>query len=328
MKTRPERWTTPGAARADEARAGLLLRRAVVRQPLDARALDDVRERLREAPRPASRRLVLRFGVALALFLAGGGVVASATLLGHWSPFSRPAAPQPAPVSPTAHHRVAVVPPVPAAPAVTPPAAPPIAAPTVAAPAAPARPPRARAVETAPEEPAAPVVNPPAAAPSAIAEEAALLAAALRGLRESGDAAGALALLDEHDRRFGVTGPLAAEARTTRVEALLRLSRFTQALVLLDTLDPRPTGRGRALLATRGELRADARRCPEAVADFDALLADASASDDTAERALYGRAACRSRLGDAEAARADLDAYLARFPAGRYAARARTALER
>ena len=44
--------------------------------------------------------------------------------------------------------------------------------------------------------------------------------------------------------------------------------------------------------------------------------------------ALYGRAACHARLGDVEEARSDLEAYVTRFPAGRYAARARAALER
>ena len=115
---------------------------------------------------------------------------------------------------------------------------------------------------------------------SAIAEEAALVGAALRKLREQDDAAGALALLDARDARFGAAGTLADEARTTRVEALLRLGQHGRALALLDAAAPRPSGRGRALLATRGELRADAGRCREADADFDALLADDAASDD------------------------------------------------
>ena len=161
-----------------------------------------------------------------------------------------------------------------------------------------------------------------------MAEEAALVGAALRKLRGQADAAGALELLDARDGRFGAAGTLAEEARTTRIEALLRLGQHGRALALLDAAAPRPTGRGRALLETRGELRADAGRCGDAVADFDSLLGDDAASDDPAERALYGRAACRVRLGDNDAARADLDAYLSRFPGGRYEGRARAALDR
>jgi hypothetical protein len=149
---------------------------------------------------------------------------------------------------------------------------------------------------------------------------------ALRRLRERDDAAGALALLDERDARFGGAGLLGDEARSTRVEALLRLGEHARALALLDAAAPRPTGRGRALLVTRGELRAAAGRCREAVADF-ALLADGATDDEPAARALYGRAACRGRLGEGDAARADLEEYLARFPAGRDAARARAALD-
>jgi TolA-binding protein len=173
----------------------------------------------------------------------------------------------------------------------------------------------------------APPPSPPPPQPSAIAEESALLGAAMQRLRERDDAAGALALLDEHDRRFGATGVLTDEATTTRVEALLRAGAFSRALTLLDGLAPRLTGRGRELRATRGELRADAGRCAEAVADFEALLSGGTPPDVIGERALYGRAACHARLGEHDAARADLEAYLAQFPAGRYAGRARAALE-
>jgi hypothetical protein len=303
-------------------RAGLLLRSAVMKEPLDASTLADIRSRLPDG-RPAPRRLlVLRFGVAIALFLAGGGVVMSATLLGHWAPFHRePAAAPPAAPAMPARTRAVAPPPVVAEPD----PAPPTAAPE---PARRARPARSPTLEpAAPEEPPLPAAA-PAATPSPIAEEAALVAGALRTLRERGDAAGALALLDQRDARFGAQGKLGVEARTTRVEALLRLDEKAQALALLDGTTLRPSGRDRALLATRGELRAGTGRCREAVADFDAVLADDAAADDAAERALYQRGACRSRLGDGDAARADLQDYLARFPAGRYAEAARAALGR
>jgi hypothetical protein len=335
-----QRWTT--RPRADgttdaEGRAGLLLRRAVVKQPLNAGTLDDIQSRLPEGHRVPPGRLLLRFGVAFALFLSGGGVVMSATLLRRWSlrpPASSPVALS-SPASPRRHAATAAprgeisAEPTLIAESTL------IAEPTpVAALALPALARRAREARPADVEPPAPVppdVTPSAAAPaptpSAIAEEAALVGAALRKVREHDDAAGALALLDERDVRFGAAGTLADEARTTRVEALLRLGQHARALALLDSAAPRPSGRGRALLVTRGELRADAGRCRGADADFDALLADDATSDDTTERALYGRSACRARLGESDGARADLEAYLTRFPGGRFADRARAALD-
>jgi hypothetical protein len=333
MKTPPERWTGR-AAPADEGamdaedRAAVFLRRAIVRQPLSAAALAGVRDRIAPAERARPRRRwALRMAVGIALFLSGGGVVMSATLLGGWSPFRRarelpPARPVSADVPGARHAARASATRAPS----TVEAPPPVAA----SPQVPAR--RARALEpvASPERTAPPDLAPPSAAEparqSAIAEESALIGAALRRLREADDAAGALALLDDHDVRFGSTGALANEAATTRVEALLRTGSLKRALVVLDGLSPRPAGRGRELLATRGELRAEAGRCSEALADFEPLLADDGARDLISERALYGRAACRARLGENDAARADLETYLARFPSGRFAARARAAL--
>jgi tetratricopeptide (TPR) repeat protein len=341
MRT-PERWSArllPNERAEDvedvEARAGLLLRRAIVKQPLPASTLADIRSRLPNGEGRASpRRLAFRIGVAFVLFLSGGGVVASATLLRHWSPFRRAPAGAPATATPTARPaRHARPTPAPTTPATTPPTrelladpAPPATGPAV--PEVSRRPPAPRPFKAA--APAPEVMPPPsaqAARSSAIAEEAALVGAALRKLREHDDATGALALLDEHDLRFAATGALSDEAGTTRVEALLRLGRHARALALLDAREPRPTGRGRELLATRGELRADAGRCREALVDFDAALNE-DATDGIAERALYGRAACRSRLGAVDAARADLEDYVARFPSGRFATRARAALNR
>jgi hypothetical protein len=327
-----QRWTAlppmrelPDGETEAEARAGQLLRSAIVAEPLDASSLADIHDRLPDERRPAPRRLVLRLSLAVALFLAGGGVVMSATLLGRWAPFRTASAPAvTVPVAPAPARRRA------AAPASVTPALAAEVAPLGASvePAPRARRARPTAVEPAPLEADLAPSATPAPAPSAIAEEAGLVGAALRKLREQGDAAGALALLDEHDSRFSEAGGLADEARTTRVEALLRLGEHGRALALLDEHAPRPSGRGRELLASRGELRANAGRCREAVADFDALLGDETASDGVTERALYGRAACRARLGAGGDARADLEAYVARFPAGQFAARARAALAR
>jgi hypothetical protein len=328
-----ERWTDRPLTyepTGNEDHAALLLRRSVVSEPLDTAALADIRSRLPDGRKPAQRRLVLRLVLALALFLSGGGAVMSASLLQSWGPFRRPPVTA-RPISPPATPRRTVS--APAASEVVAPLSPdmeptPTSVPARGEPPRRALPPRAPALEPpAAAEPAPfPVVSSPV--PSAIAEEAQLVGEALRRLRERGDAAGALALLDERDRRFRDGGALGEEVRTTRVEALLRLGEQDHALALLDGSAPRPSGRGRALLVTRGELRAEAGRCPEAISDFDALLAGKNASDDAAERALYGRAACRARAGESDAARADLEAYLERFPAGRHAAPARAALDR
>lgn len=71
-------------------------------------------------------------------------------------------------------------------------------------------------------------------------------------------------------------------------------------------------------------MRADAGRWREARADFDACLRGTLPSTNattraTQERALWGRSAARSRLGDESGARADLYLYLANFPGGRFA---------
>jgi hypothetical protein len=174
-----------------------------------------------------------------------------------------------------------------------------------------------------------PAFEAPADAPglSPIAEEAVLVGTALRKLRQDNDPGAALVLLDKHDARFAA-GALGAEAKQTRIEALLRLGQQGSALSLLDTLAPAASGYGRELLATRGELRSRAGRCVEALADFETLMASGgtSSADAIAERALYGRAGCRVRRGDSRGARADLESYLARFPSGRFAADARAAL--
>jgi hypothetical protein len=326
-----QRWTgRPPANESEtdaEGRAGQLLRRAIVKEPLDASTLAHIHDRLPDEHRPAPRRLVVRFSLAVVLFLSGGGVVMSATLLGRWAPFRRaPATAAPAPVTPAPMRRRAAALAMPATAVVTAPA--PLVPPMQ--PLRRASPPRAvaGAPTPLPEAELAPPAATPAPGPSAIAEEAALVGAALRRLREQRDPAGALALLDEHDGRFSQTGALSDEARTTRVEALLRLGEHGRALALLDQHAPRPSGRGRELLASRGELRADAARCHEALADFDALLEDDTISDGVTERALYGRAACRARLGAGDDARADLEAYVIRFPAGQFVARARAALAR
>src|SRR5436190_2187527 len=79
------------------------------------------------------------------------------------------------------------------------------------------------------------VSNARAPAPVKRPDETELLARAFRLLRSEGDVAGALAALDEHDRRFGA-GSLAIEATLARAEALLLLGRTGEALPLLMRL--------------------------------------------------------------------------------------------
>jgi hypothetical protein len=157
--------------------------------------------------------------------------------------------------------------------------------------------------------------------------EAALLAGAIRALRGAGEADAALALLDEHRARFP-TGAMTLEAAAVRIEALLKAGRTAAALAELDRfpLDGAP-GRDEWQVV-RGELRANAGRWREAETDFAVALAGRldGARGELAERALWGRAGARARRGDAAGARADYALYLERFPAGRFADQARSAV--
>jgi TolA-binding protein len=177
--------------------------------------------------------------------------------------------------------------------------------------------PRARPPRTVPSEPAASSLGP---------NEGQLLASVFRDLRARGDASAALVDLDEYARRYP-TGRLATEAALARAEALVALGRTDDALpILLGIQDPR-AGLTRDVRVARAELLARAGRCAEAALDFDELVARGT-SDAPAERALYGRAACRLRAGDEPAAQADLRSYLAAYPDGRFASAVRVALEK
>jgi hypothetical protein len=157
--------------------------------------------------------------------------------------------------------------------------------------------------------------------------EATLLAGAIRTLRGAGDANAALALLDQLRARFP-DGAMTLEARAVRIEALLKAGRMAAALAELDgfPLDGAP-GRDEWQVV-RGELRANAGRWHEAEADFAGALAGRldGARGDLAERALWGRAGARARRGDGAGARADYALYLERFPSGRFADQARSAV--
>ncbi len=191
------------------------------------------------------------------------------------------------------------------------------------------------ALPTQPGRSASPLLRPPSPASQAAppADEHALLTTALQRLRKAHDPVSALAALDDYRLRFP-SGGLAPEAAMLRAEALLQIGRKGDALAELDrlSLGQMPNSDERYLL--RGELRAAVGRWREALGDFDIVLrghagerADIGAATDTRlrdrfERALWGRALARSRLGDDAGARADLQECLRRFPRGRFASEA------
>jgi len=179
-------------------------------------------------------------------------------------------------------------------------------------------------IQPVPTPPTAPNVAPEVAPPSAIAVEQALLGEALRNLREGHDARTALALIAEHGERFP-QGALHAEETMLRIEALLALGRGDEALTILDQAPLASLPNRDEQLVVRGELRAAHGHWREAKEDFDEALRERSVPAAHAklrslqERALWGRASARSRLGEPTFARADLELYLRHFPEGRFA---------
>jgi hypothetical protein len=208
------------------------------------------------------------------------------------------------------------------------PAGPPIAPPAPVAP-------EVKTVVTAPARKLAiaaraPVPPPPAerapelVEPPAASEEILALQHAVSLLRGKHDAPAALAALDEYLGRYP-NGVLAPEARVARVDALLMLDRADQALSALDQLPLDAHSRSTELQLIRGELRARTD-CSRAEPDFTAVLARVRTAP-LEERALYGRASCRSARGNTGGAASDLRAYVDRFPHGAHAEWARRWLE-
>ncbi len=159
-------------------------------------------------------------------------------------------------------------------------------------------------------------------APSQLALETEALQPALAKLRREHDAKAALRLLDDYQARFP-HGAMATEASMARIDALLLLGRRADALGLLAVMPLDRMGRRAELELVRAELYAE-HDCRRAVTDFNAVLAGAAPAG-LMERALYGRAGCSLRLGNTAAARADLTAYLERYPAGRFVGQVRAA---
>ena len=160
--------------------------------------------------------------------------------------------------------------------------------------------------------------------PAEPSEEIQTLQRAMELLRGKHDAPAALAALDDYIARFP-SSVLAPEARVARIDALLLLDRSDEALRALEALPLDAHRRSTELQLIRGELRARTD-CGRADADFTAVLA-AVRTAALEERALYGRAACRSSQGDAGGAAADLRSYVDRFPNGAHAEWARRWLQ-
>lgn len=161
-------------------------------------------------------------------------------------------------------------------------------------------------------------VSRPPVVESKLALETRALSGAIIRLRRQGDAAGALAQLDEYLTRFP-QGTLVTEAQGARVDALLLLDRHQEALAALKGLSLDDSGRDQELRIIRGELRSKVD-CPHALADFDVVLRSPNdAQSALVERALHGSAACHLRTGQVVRAQQDADRYLRQFPQGRFA---------
>jgi len=178
------------------------------------------------------------------------------------------------------------------------------------------------------------LVPPPRRNPVAVPSERAvgagaemrLLRSALTAANRDANPAAALALLDQYDALYP-HGALRAEAMLARARSLRRLGRDNELLQLLNEADLSAMPRAAELRVLRGELLMTRAKFAEAANDFEATLRMGGA-DPIVERALFGRAFCRSRLGDSEGARVDLQRYLDRFPTSPRAAEVRATLGR
>jgi hypothetical protein len=335
----PENLDQPEQARGADAQAAMLVRQ--IGEPVlpGAAAMEAVRARieLRRGPRPRVRReltwalatFVLMFGVTL-------GAAAHSWISKRWmAPQTNPASagppanpprpksqvrsrPAPAPIDVEAPSVLAS----PALPARE--ELPTVAQVPVASPKSPGHGQRAMVKLASVSPPSFPMQSPPPVDDTASESQA--VGVALRKLRQYHDPRGALDAL-EHYRAAFPNGRLGAEAGLVRVEALLALGDRAAALRLLDNDASLGHGpRARELLVLRGELRAWANRCAEAVGDFGRSLS-ATLRDAIDERALFARASCLSRLHQFDAAKRDLERYRTQFPTGANAAVAASLLQ-
>jgi hypothetical protein len=173
---------------------------------------------------------------------------------------------------------------------------------------------------------AAPQTEPEAEGEGALAAESRLLSLALQQLRQEREPAAALRTLERYRTEFP-GGQLQRESEVARVDVLLALNERGRALTELERMEAPIAGAPRAaeLQVLHAELLKEASRPSDALRLLDGLLSGILPPP-LEERALMARAACRIATGHSEAGREDLRQYLARFPAGRFAAAARTQL--
>jgi len=182
-----------------------------------------------------------------------------------------------------------------------------------------------------PERPACAGAPDPAGCLRALADGSDLRAqAALYRLgevhRAHGNAAGALDAWLEYRRRFPA-GALAQEADLAILEMRLRVDPGAARRAADRFLTHWPGSEHAAeVAAIRGALRQRAGDCAGALGDFDRALG-ARASPSRREEALFGRAACLEAAGRTADATIAYRTYLRERPDGRFAARARAALE-
>jgi hypothetical protein len=100
----------------------------------------------------------------------------------------------------------------------------------------------------------------------------------------------ALALLDDHERRYP-DGAMRVETRILRAELVLAQGRPWAALAVLDGLSLAGTPRERELVTLRGELRVKAGRCKDARQDLSAVL-EKNRDDDLGRRAAQALSRC------------------------------------
>ncbi len=347
-----------GGAKLED-RIAALLRKMPPAEPLAANRIAAVGARI-VAQGPAAHARLWRWApVVAAVVLGNAGVVFGTRALTSWVRPPRSDKPAPAAATTQRQQRPKAPKTTPTIPKPTSQAAAPSEPTPASAAAAPTRDPRPRAAPVArayqaampppelavpPVGPVAVTAGPPAPAPatdpgslpslppapnpspSTLAAETELLGQALRALRQGGQPAAAIAVLDQYQVLFPA-GSLAREAAVARVDALLAQGSRREALDLLSALSVERMGRRHELLVIRGELRSASGGCAAAAEDFTLVLAEPAAPA-FHERALHGRAACLLRQGETARAENDLREYLRRFPEGRFAAEVRQDLER
>jgi len=121
--------------------------------------------------------------------------------------------------------------------------------------------------------------------------ELAVLRDAVTRLRAHGQAKEALALLEEHDRRFP-EGTFSRAAAILRIEALMVSGRQREAWVRLEALPSEEVHASPLLRIARAELRSLHGHCPEALADLMALGAPMTPAQEA--RVVRVRSSCQA----------------------------------